>query len=114
MLAHEPRQFPSWLIFDVRQKSAVDSTATNPMEPTRRKRKVWPLNSLAGLLLFFTLALSSHDSVTRLITILCHTIALGASYFSLRFRFNVVGLVLLLLAAYFYVLHLFVILERKA
>jgi hypothetical protein len=92
----------------------MEDIAAKPVEALPKKRAVWPFNSLAALLLLFSLTLSSPDGVTRLIIILCHTLALGASYFSMRSRFNLFGLLLLLVAGYFYALHLVIILEKNA
>ncbi|MES2694654.1 MAG: hypothetical protein V4773_14355 [Verrucomicrobiota bacterium] len=92
----------------------MEDTAVKPIETKSKKRAVWHLNILATLLLLFSLTLSSLDGVTRLITILCHTVALGTSYFSLRRRFTLFGLLLIIIAAYLYALHLIVLLEKNS
>lgn len=66
------------------------------------KKRVWVLNLLSALPLLFSFTLSSDDAVTRYVTIGCFSLALVASYFSLRRRFNIIGLLLLLLAGYCY------------
>lgn len=67
------------------------------------KKSVWPLNLSSALLLLFVTTLSSPDSFTRAVTAICLSIALGTSYFSLRHRFNVVALLLLLATASIYI-----------
>lgn len=62
---------------------------------------MWPFNVAASLLIPFGLSLSSPDSISQLLSALSITLALACSYFSVRIRFNVLGLILLLVAAYF-------------
>jgi hypothetical protein len=65
-----------------------------------KKKRVWPLNVLAALLLGFSLSLSSHDPLSQMISCLSLTTALGISYFSVRRKFTWLGLLLLLCALY--------------
>ena len=66
----------------------------------RRRWPVWPFNVAAGLLIPLGLSLSAPDSLVQLLSALSITLALACSYFSVRIRFNVLGLILLLIAAY--------------
>jgi hypothetical protein len=61
---------------------------------------VWITNTLCTLLLLFTITLSSDDAVTRTITCVGLLMAFAAAYVSVRVRFGVVSLLLLLISAY--------------
>lgn len=66
------------------------------------KRKVWPFNLAAVLLLAFALSLSAPDPLTRGITAVSLSVSLAACYVSLRRRFNLLGVLFLIATLYFY------------
>jgi hypothetical protein len=79
---------------------------------SRKRRPVWPLNILSALLMPFGLSLSSPDPLSQTLSALSITLALGCAYFSVRIRFNVLGLLLLLAAAYCQTFYLIALLKN--
>ena len=81
---------------------------SEPIEdPTWRVGKrgtfaIWSLNSIAMLLVGFLAILMIRDRETYLFAVCCFSVALGCSYVSVRVRFNVVGVILLLAVVWFY------------
>ena len=61
---------------------------------------VWACNALSALSLLFSLSVSSDDAQTRLISGIWLGFSLVAAAFSLRIRFNILGLLLLLASFY--------------
>ena len=80
----------------------------------RRRWPVWPFNVAPALLIPLGLSLSAPDSVSQLLSALSVTLALACSYFSVRIRFNVFGLILLLVSAYLQFFYAKFLIEKMA
>ncbi len=96
------------------------SIQSEPTEdPTWRARKrrtfaICSLNCVAMMLVAFLAILMIRDRETYILAVACISAALGSSYLSIRVRFNLVGLLLLLAVAAFYAFLLQFYLQKTA
>ncbi len=61
----------------------------------RKERAVWPANAMSAVFTIFAVSLQSSDWRTRTITIVSLSAAVLAAYISIRRRWNVTGLIVL-------------------